>query len=438
VFLNSSLALGQNTTVLDLPQLLQMVEKNNQNYLSQQTNIQVAQHDLASKQSQRIPKLDLIASYLYSPLEDKRLVPRAQLSSVDAINRFSDQIATVGLKASYPLYTGGQISANIEMAEFAVTKSEHIAQQTLHDMLFKVTQIYYRIIAFKQLILATQKSTEQLSESLRIVKQSMSVGKASKVIVLKLESRLANTNQTLIDLNAALKKERASLFSLIYPPSATTKFYNIDVPIVVDSLPEIKIKKLPSHSELLGLALTKKPDFLAILESIKMQREKVKVAKSANLPKLSLEANYQVSESFGEQAANVDDANIGLYFSMSVFDGGVISSNIQKNKSQLVQLKQKKLNQILVIQKQINDALQNVRKAEQSIPNSLTAVAASRESLRIENLKLSVGKGLVNDVLDAQAESLKAEFTAIQAQVNLNTAYAELAWVTGDRSLIND
>lgn len=60
-----------------------------------------------------------------------------------------------------------------------------------------------------------------------------------------------------------------------------------------------------------------------------------------------------------------------------------------------------------------------------------TALAEAQEVLRIEQLKLSVGKGLVQDTLDAQPAALQAENNYSRALADANTAWVLLARATG-------
>lgn len=419
---------------LSLSEVISMATKNNQYYHYMKSNIDVATQELSIKRGAQLPKIDLVASYLYSPFEDKRLVPRAALSNVEANNRFSDQIASVGLSASYALYTGGKLSAEEDIAKFSTVKATMDARQTLDDLILQVTQQYYQLNALTNLAEAVRKSSAQLTEALRIVKKEMKVGKAASIDKLKIESRLANVNQTLINIQTSIKKNKILLNSLIVPDNSTEEY---DFKIVQIEQPKGTVTKY-NQGQLVEQALINRPAIKALKAQIKIQKQKIIVAQSANKPQLKIRANYSINQGNTNYSENIDDANIGLYFSMPLFDGGVITSNTQKTQSQLSRLKFQEQDLVLATKRQVLDSLQNINQAQQSMPNSEMNLSAARESLRIESLKLEVGKGIVNDLLDAQAESLKAEFIAIQAIVDLKIAQAELDRSIGNRSKLNE
>ena len=64
--------------------------------------------------------------------------------------------------------------------------------------------------------------------------------------------------------------------------------------------------------------------------------------------------------------------------------------------------------------------------------------AFADEALRIEQVRLKTGKGVINDVLDAQADQLISKVEHVTALINHRVAMATLVHATGRSVIAND
>lgn len=85
----------------------------------------------------------------------------------------------------------------------------------------------------------------------------------------------------------------------------------------------------------------------------------------------------------------------------------------------------------LNIKAQVRSAYLDILASEERVNAAEAALQQALESLRIEQLKLQTGKGIVNDVLDAQADQLQNEVNYLQAIADHNISIIALQRAVG-------
>ncbi|HVO65091.1 MAG TPA: TolC family protein, partial [Syntrophales bacterium] len=117
--------------------------------------------------------------------------------------------------------------------------------------------------------------------------------------------------------------------------------------------------------------------------------------------------------------------------SINVFDAGIISSNIGREKA-LQRRAEEELRQTkLKARLEVDNALSLLTEAQSKLAVSEKAVDQAEESMRIEDLKYRAGAGTVTDVLLAESAQSLAQANYYQALYDYNTAITEYKRATG-------
>lgn len=115
-----------------------------------------------------------------------------------------------------------------------------------------------------------------------------------------------------------------------------------------------------------------------------------------------------------------------MRLSVPIFDGGLIRSEISKEKKEMEKVREEERALRLDIIREIKDSYLNIENAGERIGVSQKAVEEAKENLRIEVLRYETGSGTSTDVIDSQTMLLRAETDYLQAIYDKNIAIASL------------
>jgi len=428
--LNCAMAMDTNPPAnadgLTLGEAIRMAQAHNPGYQSAVTARDVAGADYAATHGERLPRVELFGSYLYSPIEDKRLIPRALLEDVSPAERFDSQIATLGARLSYPLYTGGSVEARTEAARLGIDMAGFVARKTRQDLVLDVTRAFYDVLLIERVIEANQQGVDELEEAHRMVKALFDNGRAPRLDLLRVETRLAAVRQALIRTQSAHETGVARLRRLIGIEDDAAPLRLQGDLMFQDPIPS----SLDSDA-LFQRALDARPAYQAAQTAIAQQRQRVAAARGAGLPQVGLEAAYLDAAGLAHGSSPRNDATLSLTLTQRLFDGGAIRSRADRENARLLQLRQRLDDLRLQIRFEIDAAVEAVREAAARVHNTETAVTSAEEALRDEQLKLESGKGIINDVLLAQTDTLQAEVEHATARADYRIAVAALARAAG-------
>lgn len=121
-----------------------------------------------------------------------------------------------------------------------------------------------------------------------------------------------------------------------------------------------------------------------------------------------------------------------MRLSVPIFDGGLIRSEISKEKKEMEKVREEERSLRLDIIREIKDSYLNIENAGERIGVSQKAVEEAKENLRIEVLKYETGSGTSTDVIDSQTMLLRAETDYLQAIYDKNIAIASLRRAIGE------
>lgn len=440
--LTAQTKLDRSQTGLSLEQVLNLALENNHKLKSSEASVRAASKGLSVAKSMRWPMVKFSTFYEGFPLEPKLLIPRHMdiptaeqvmpmpQGMLDFFNRqFHRNIFNISVSASWQLFTGGKISGLVNLTRSATELAQENLQFTKDELIFNVSKTYYKILQLQKVVEAQQKSVETLQESYRRVEQFVEQGKATQLDLYRLEARLANVEQSLIQSRGMLQKTYVLLNTLLGSEDVSQPLSLSDSLRVAP----LEIDRETATAE----ALQNNPEFLALRHAVEMQEQKVRIARSVLFPNLTANAMYKLATTTSEEQLFDkefgdfrDDASILVTLSFPIFEPQ--SWNKIGQEKALLQQKQEALQQLrLKVMQQVESTYLDVQESLKRIEAARKSLQAGRESLRIEQLKLQTGKGLVNDVLDAQADQLKAEVFYLQALADYNIAVVALKKAMG-------
>lgn len=423
-----SLGYGAETSLqapFTLSDLIQLALVQNPQIAAAKEEIRVQTRGADVAKRQRFPRIDANLSYLGSFVEEKRIIPRALLEDrPQTLDKFATNIGDVSVTFSVPLYTGGRLSALVAIGELATQVAENRLLQTRNDLIFNIAATYYTILRIREDIKATEASLQALEEARKNISLLLEVGKAAKVDLFKINTRVAAVTQELIRVKNALELAHAGLNTLLGLEDVTKR---LDIVGQLTLTPQAI--DLPQS---IAEALARRPEIQIVRRQVEVQEQRVRIARSERLPQIHLNSRYLAATGDTETFRIDSDGTVGISLSVPLFTSGVISARIGQAEAELARAREELRQQQLTISLEVERAYLTLLEAQERQKTAEAALAEAREALRIEQMKLQLGKGIVEDLLDAQAAELQAETNLFRALADANIAQAELRRAVGN------
>jgi outer membrane protein TolC len=335
---------------------------------------------------------------------------------------FDERAADYGIIGGIPLFHGGKGWNTLKVAQLEHTATVWETERSRDLMVFAVTEAFYRIVGLDSLIAATQFSRRSLEVHYKQVEERIAVGKAARVDALRIKVRMADLDQTL----AKLEDDREiTVRLLVYRMGqegrsegelqVAAALEDPDVPWSLDGA--------------LKQAVSNRADYRAVQRRVEAQQKRWSMAKAGRWPEVILKGYYG-GRSGGDLAFD-DDWNVGVQLDMPLFVGGTIAARVREEKCKLRQMEEAERKFRLAIELEVRTAYLHLQQAQRWMQTAGAVVEQAREVLRIAEERHRLGKGTVAEVLDAQAEALKAQAHVVQAFVDRALAIAELEKATG-------
>lgn len=397
-----------------------------------QLAIEVARRAVDAARADRLPVVGLGGGWNFTHK------PNILLGTTEVGNmsdtRFGDRFLRHNLTLLLPLYTGGKITNQVEASELAQESATHRLQQSKDDLILDLAQAYYGILRLMEIIRARERSVEALQEAERRISGFVKVGTAPQLDLFRIQTRLANVRQDLVISRNQLEVTHAILATLM----------GLDATQRVIPADKLAYQALPLDIQAaINQALQRRPELRRLEGEVERKEHLVQMASAALKPQVFLELNYFGVTAFdakrpgpfftGDVRANelLNDYRAGINILFPVFNRH-LHHRVGEERAALEQarkeVEQARLNVMLEVQRaylQILDAEERIRATE-------TALDSGREALRVEQLKLTVGKGVINDVLDAQADLLRIEENHAAAQADYQIFQVALQRAIGD------
>jgi outer membrane protein len=377
---------------------------------------------IAGARAERLPRLTLGAAARGStqPAETAMGFPLTQLAQIPEGQPSSKGNLNADVRATIPLYTGGRIRSAVSLARAQRDLAKVSERDVERDLDFDVTSTYASLVQLDRDIEAAQESVNALTESRRVISQMLDEGKVARVDLLKVDTRLADVQDSAIEFRNAREIEAGEFNALLGRP--------IDTLVALESvLPPPSTQ--PSLEQISSLARTGDLKYQLAVAEVSVTERSVAVAQSALRPTVSLAADAlgQSPDPFNVYKGGV---TAGAVLSFPFFDR-TLTHRVEEAKSRELERKADLKQEELDSAQRARTAYLQLKNAEERIRASESSIGYAREALRIEQEKQRFGRGIIENLLDAQAALLTAEARYYRALADYTTAIAAVTRETG-------
>lgn len=413
----SARPVGSESTHLTLAQAVAEAVESSPRLHAQAHRASAASREAQAVSRSRYGELSATASYAYLS-DDQILRPMSRelvgsgLSSLP----FDRSQAHYGLVYEVPLFLGGRLVNQIQIAGLEARKADALQDGTRWQIRFNAVSLYSAAQAFDGVAAALGGQMAALEQTKVRLDVAVAAGKRPELDRLKLLDELETTRAQLANAEADRTRVGALLLALLGRDPAGV--------ITVDPLSEAS-HALELHSdELRALVSGNTTVHVAQLEKEQAERAS-SVARSAFLPRVVGSANYLEHTGFNiDRSLETWGVSIGLV--IPLFSGTSDVQRVRATRERSAAAEQAVVQAQLNVAAELQETLARLRANQAGIAAADARVAAAAEAAHIEQVRYDTGAGTIEDLLRARAREEGAQAALAGAKAERRTTAERL------------
>ena len=320
-----------------------------------------------------------------------------------------------------PLFTGFELESNYKASKAGLKITKYNLEKACLDLTRDVKLAYLQTLLGWKLVQVARENVASLEVQRKNAQANYDQGVAARNDVLKADVAKAQ----------AVQRERQTVKQLIVLRSSLNQYLGLSLEDRVDLAGiEEKRRTVPGLEQLDEIARDKRPEYLAMNESIRQAGYFKTAAEGGYYPHVSAFAEYfREGENFAgtdNPYTNSHNAAVGVNVNWNLFEGGRTRSSVREWDYRLRGLEDRRTDLLQRIDLQVKDALKQLQVAEANIETSRTALSQAKENERITTLQYKEQVAIFLDVLNSEVYLAQSRADYYQAVYGYEIARAEL------------
>jgi outer membrane protein TolC len=362
--------------------------------------------------------MDFVTYLNAYPVNERLLIERHGFRPT---NPFEDAILNYGLQFTYPLYSGGRIKQEINLAEAGVMIASARTRLSRQELIFNVISTYYVYLKLQSVLDANVALLGSVMDSRRIAKQQFAVGRSAKLDLLILDARVSSTKTQLTVVRNAIERTLSTMSAVLALPPGT----NLDIVGTLDVA-----ESSTYNDETQGALLLERQDLVAIRAEIKAQKHLVEIARSRS--RVQLDSSAFLGGYTGNSGETQGDVKIFINLRVPLYSGNTLPSKERETLIRLEELQSRLQYAERNAMAEVEQAAIELNSTRARLKSGRLTVELAQEALRIERQKFQQGRGTGNDLLLAEDVVLRAKTDYAAAQSDNLLALTALRFATGE------
>lgn len=416
-------AVGQTKQVFTIEDLFEVAETNSAQLRPSLSAEEEARREISVARSGRLPDIEanLSLSYIGDGFTTKRNFSDYQKAPIPHFGN------AFGINITQPVYTGGAISAGIEMAELKSTASRYATELQRDNIRFQLTGFYLDLYKCVNLRSVVENNIMQARKVLEEMNARYEQGTALQNDITRYELLVSNLELQLVKINNTLTILNRNL--------VVTAGLDDNIEVVPDST--ILARSLPTVGEdwWQQSAESESPTLKLARSGVDISRKAETLVKSDRLPKIGIQAGWSID---GPILVEVPPINRNLsYWYVGIGVSYNISSLYKSNKSlsKSRAATQTALDQLEATRENVSLGVRadyvRYMEAYEELKTQQKSVELAEKNYRTTSTRYSEGMALITDMLDAANSKLDAEQMLVNARINIIYYYYKLLFTSG-------
>jgi outer membrane protein TolC len=399
-----------NATVLNLTlaQAIDEALKTNPGLKAAGHQNRAAENDASAAARSRWGEVDATSTYGYFN-DDQILRPmsRELVSGGLAGMPFDRSQLHYGFTYQVPLYLGGKLKNQIQIARLESQKAAALLAGTRWQVRFNAVSLYSAAQTLDQVLSALDEQVAALGQTKTNLDEMVRIGRRPEVDRLKVLDELEAARSQ----RAAVESDRVKVGALAMlgrDPAGR---------VAVDPLPSA-IPKLDVPEAALTAGIENNSAVRGAHLAAEQAERNVRVARSDYLPKLYAGASY-IEHTGTEIDRTLETWGASVSVVFPLFEGNVrgkrVAAAMERRAAAQEMLGQAKLK----VRAELQEALAKLDAARVALEAAQVRVAAATEAARIEQVRYDTGAGTIEDLLRARAREQGARAALATARGDL-------------------
>lgn len=414
---------GATPLVVTPEELFEIAESNSTQLRQAFSAEEVARKAVDVARADRLPDIhaNLSLSYIGDGFTTKRNFSDYQRAPIPHFGN------TFGLDVEQPVYTGGAITAGIELAELKLTASRYAAELQRDNIRFSLTGFYLDIYKYSNLRGVVESNIQSARQVLDEMQARFEQGTALQNDITRYELLVSNLELQLIKIDNTLNILNNNLVTIAGLPA--------DTKILPDST--ILSRSLPIRTEgaWIDEASKNAPSIRLARSELDISRKAEDLVKADRLPKIGLKAAWSTE---GPILVEVPPINRNLsYWYVGVGISYNLSSLFKTGKS-MARSKAASVNAADRLAATMENTDIAVRadyvrylEAYEELKTRQKSVELAERNYAVTSTRYSADMALITDMLDAANARLDAEQSLVNARINIIYYYYKLLFTSG-------
>jgi outer membrane protein TolC len=325
------------------------------------------------------------------------------------------------LNAQVPLYTGGKLESQLKQANIDCMIADLEINKIKQQLKLDTIKAYYKVLQQRKELALQQEEVDRLQTHFANTQVKFDQGDINKSDLLRSDVELSKAQRKLMTEQNQLDVALIQFEKQLGLPQTSQV-------LLKDSLGVTQITL--SLDDCIQSARSHRPDLAEERATIQRVGEDITVAKSQNLPQVSLNGDADWNDIHLPGLRN-GNWTVSLVASINIFDYGLTKSKIKAAELAVAEAKDQVKQTEDTLVEEVNEAYLDVEEAEKRLQLSQAIVEKAQEDYKITGIRYDEGVGTNLDVMDSQKTLTEVKSDYIQALYDYNVHQAELKKAMG-------
>lgn len=311
----------------------------------------------------------------------------------------------------------------VNRAERVKDAISHQLDRTDQEIIFRVVDSYYGVLLAKkqlEIAVASMKTAQAIQNR---SKDRFESGVVVESDFLSAEVRFAARNQELIRAQNNLALARAQLGTSM--GIATENEFEPGEALEERDLPAMTLEEAEKN------AVELRPDLNRIRSEEAAQQQSVSVAKSSFGPRVNAFAGWEADNPAFLAGGGGNSWLAGIEVKVDLFEGGAKKARLSRERAMQERIAAAKEMATDTTRLEVRRAYYDLDSARQQVEVARATIAASAESLRINQNRYDSGLSTITDLLAAEEAARRSQTEYWEAVYRYHTGYANLELASG-------
>lgn len=350
----------------------------------------------------------------------------------------------LAVSTQYQVFAGFRIREAATLAQLQAESKLVGIEMVKRSLMFEVRRAYWEAVRATSNRQTLQKNLELMKSSSQLASQQAAQGIATKADLLAAAARYNQADLDLGDAVARQNRAYLTLASLIGNPSiglsSSPQSADAPPPFTLTSQPgdpaESVFGQSLEENDLVAKALSRRPETRMTSLSMEMAEHGIKQAQAGLYPTVTLTGNYTYADPNQRVPFQTDPTIFTGTWAIGVqlgYDIGGLATNLAAVRAQEQALKKTQADgdkQRNTVTLDVRTCIISLEQARRDVALTQGAVDQANEDVRVAQQRLANGTANDLEVLTAQFNLLRANFSVTNREIDVQIASADLARAT--------